>query len=492
MPNDPARMGARAAVRRAWLVAGAITAGTVAAAGAVPWSTGPDSAVLALTRVTVLDGRGGPPLTDATVVVRDGRIVAVGRSARTPVPRRARVLDLRGRVVTPGFVDMHYHVTTGAMRYRRDAGGVLDSSYDRRLAERLLRVALSRGITTIRDPGASPVDVAVALRDDVARRQVVGPRIFTAGPIVSSPRLSEAETRAAIRAQAAAGVDYVKLYSGIGPAQLRAAVDEAHRRGLRVIGHLQRTSWTEAALGGIDFVTHAGNWHESYIPAERRAAYAALGGGMRARIAWLEWLDLDGAGVDSMVRVLRDRRVSVDPTLVAYHTKFWWRDSVYQRDPDSALVPEVLANWRVLGMPTADWTPAEFDRVQAAWPKQLALVRRLHAGGVLLTVGSDLASPWVIPGVSFHQELALLESAGLSHGEVLRMATSNGARALGIDRDVGTVAVGKRADLVVLDGDPLADIANTRRIRYVVLGGAIYHPAELLRDHRRARVAESR
>jgi imidazolonepropionase-like amidohydrolase len=453
--------------------------GERAGAGVSPGDSGA-SAPVALAHVTVLDGRGGPPLPDATVLVRDGRIEAVGPSSRTPVPRGARVLDLPGHVVTPGFVDMHYHVTTGAMRYRRDAAGALDSTYDRALAERLLHVALSRGITTIRDPGASPVDAAIALRDDVARGRVLGPRVFTAGEILSSPRLTEEQIRRAIRAQAAAGVDYVKLYAGIDPSQLRIAVDEAHRHGLKVVGHLQRTSWTEAALGGIDFVTHAGNWHPAYIPAARRTAYAELGGGMRARIAWLEWLDLDGPAVDSMVRLLRERHVSVDPTLVAYHTKFWWRDSVYQHDPDSALVPEVLANWRVLGMHTADWTPAEFDRVQAAWPKQLALVRRLHEGGVLLTVGSDLASPWVIPGVSFHQELALLESAGLSRSEVLTMATWNGARALGIDGEVGSVEAGKRADLVVLGADPLADVTNTRRVVYVVLGGRLHRPAELL------------
>jgi imidazolonepropionase-like amidohydrolase len=170
----------------------------------------------------------------------------------------------------------------------------------------------------------------------------------------------------------------------------------------------------------------------------------------------------------------------VDPTLVAYHTKFWWRDSIYQRDPDVALVPEVLENWRVLGMHTRDWSAGDFDRAQAAWPRMLALVRRLHQEGVHLTVGSDLASPWVIPGVAFHQELALLESAGISRVEVLRMATRNGAEGLGIGHEVGTVEVGKRADLVVLEGDPAADIANTRRIIYVVLGGSIHRPDQLL------------
>jgi imidazolonepropionase-like amidohydrolase len=200
---------------------------------------------------------------------------------------------------------------------------------------------------------------------------------------------------------------------------------------------------------------------------------------MRARISWLEWLDLDGPAVDSMLTALHARRISVDPTLVAYHTKFWWRDSIYQRDPEAGLSPEVLENWRVLGMPTADWRADEFDRAQAAWPKMLALVARMHRAGVRLTTGSDLASPWVIPGVGLHQELALLVSAGIPPAEVLRMATRNGAEALGLLAQTGTVEQGKRADLLVLDADPLRDIRNTRRIRQVIVGGRVLQPGEL-------------
>ena len=437
---------------------------------------------LALTHARVFDGTGAPILDDRTILIDSGRIAAVGPSRDIAVPAGARIMDLAGQVVMPGMVDMHYHITTGAMRYRRDSAGTLDSTYDRRLAERLLRVALAHGITTIRDPGASPLEPALALRAAVDSGRVLGPRIFTAGPIISSPGLSEDEVRAAVRVQAAAGVDYIKLYSGIGPAVLAAAVDEAHRHGLKAIGHLQRTSWTEAARAGIDFLTHGGNWHEAYVRPDRRAAYEELGGTMRARIAWLEWLDVDGPAVDSMVQALREHRVSVDPTLVAYHTKFWWRDSIYQRDPDASLVPEVLENWRVLGMPTRDWTAAEFDRAQAAWPRMLALVRRLHDAGILLTTGSDLASPWVIPGTALHQELGLLETAGIPRSDVLRMATHDGAAALGIERESGTVQPGKRADLLVLEGDPVAAIANTRRIRYVFLNGVAHRPDELLAE----------
>jgi imidazolonepropionase-like amidohydrolase len=138
----------------------------------------------------------------------------VGHSSGIVQPPHARTIDLAGYVVTPGFIDMHYHVTTGAMRYRRTASGALDSTYDRALAERLLRVALSRGITTLRDPGASPVTEAVSLRHDVRNGRIPGPRIFTAGPILSSPRLSAEEIRSSIRDQSRAGVDLYQAARG--------------------------------------------------------------------------------------------------------------------------------------------------------------------------------------------------------------------------------------------------------------------------------------
>ena len=439
-----------------------------------------DEQALVLTGATVFAGPDVVPLRDAAVVVRNGTIAWVGPAAQLDAPRSAKVVDLRGMYITPGFIDTHYHLTISSMRYSRTAAGALDSIYDRALAERLLRVALARGITSLRDPGGSPRMSGVTLRDAVAAGRLAGPRIKVAGDILANPRMTAAEIREAVRAQAADRVDYIKVYSGFSPEQVAAAVDEAHKHGVGVIGHLQRTSWTEAARAGIDFITHGGNWHSAYLPAHRREAYDAMGGGMKARITWLEWLDVEGAALDSMLDVMVARNVMVDPTLVAYHTKFWWRDSIYQKHPDANIVPEVRSNWEVLGMHTANWTTAEFDRVQAAWPKQLQLVKRMHDAGVILLAGSDLASPWVIPGTAFHQELELLVSAGLSTADVLRIATRNGARALGILAVTGTIESGKRADLVVLRSDPSADIRATREIAHVMKDGHMIRPDTLL------------
>ena len=438
------------------------------------------SNAIAIVGASVWSPTSGRMQPNTTILVQNGTIAWVGPADDARLPAGARILDGEGRYVIPGLVDMHYHLTTGAMRYSRNDAGALDSIYDRRLAERLARVALAHGVTTVRDPGGSPYARGVELKRDVGAGRIPGPRIRLAGDILMDPGMPPDSIRASIRRQAADGVDYIKVYAAFSPDQVAVAVDEAHRHGLGVIGHLALTSWTEAADLGIDFITHGGNWHSAYVMTDRREDYEALSGGMRVRISWYEWLDTEGAAVDSMIRALAEHRVPVDPTLVAYHTKFWWRDSIYQRDPDVGIVPEVLENWRVLGMHTADWSEEEFDRVQAAWPRQLRLVKRMFDGGVLLTTGSDLASPWVIPGVALHQELALLTTAGIPASEVLRLATINGAEALGAVDSLGTIEAGKFADLVILASDPTADIRATRDILHVMKAGVVFTPEELL------------
>lgn len=437
-----------------------------------------DGDVLVLQGVTVIDVERGPQ-PDQSVVVQGGRIVAVGEGDAFAFGAEAEVFDLAGRFLVPGFIDMHAHVTI-----LPGEDGRLIPHYDRAASEQVLRTLLGFGVTTVRNP-AAPTENGVALREAVADGTVQGPRIFTAGsvldrrtrpfgPFIATP--TEEAVREEIQRQAAAGVDFIKTYAAMPPDLIEAAIDAAHAHGLPVIGHMQRTSWTEAARFGIDAITHGAPWTPSYLSEDDRVGYRQT---MKGRIYWLEHLDLDGPQVEEMLTALAENNVTIDPTLIAYHTKFWGDDPRYLNHPEHHHVPAmILDGWQQGGL-VSDWNEDDFTRAKAAWPKVLGLTKRLFDRGILLTAGSDLPNPWVIPGVSFHEELQLLADAGIPPLNVLRIATLNGAAALGIDDEIGTVAVGKRADLVVLTANPLEDIGNTRSIEWVIQGGTMIKPASM-------------
>jgi imidazolonepropionase-like amidohydrolase len=444
---------------------------TTASVDAAPPTT------LVLRGVTVIDGTGQPPAAGMDVLIENERVAGIRPSGRHRYDGTARVLDLPGRFVMPGLVDTHAHVTV--LFFHREPDGTTRTEYRRDLSEHALLLLLAHGVTTVRNPSA-PTAAGVALRDDVARAVIAGPRIVTSGEHLNDPRMTEAEIRAEVRRQAAAGVDMIKVYAGLRPAQVAVAIDEAHRQGVPVVGHLQSTTWTEAARLGIDAITHGLPWSTSYLPVHHRDEHARSRDFMRARVQWLERVEPEGPEIAEMIRELVERRIPVDPTLITYHTKFFGDDRRWTDHPALALVPELADRWRAGHTFVDDWTPADFARAKGRWPVVEEIVRRYHRAGVLLAAGSDLPQPWTIPGVSLHEELELLVNAGIPAAEVLRIATRNGAEALGLLDEIGTVEVGKRADLLVLSADPTADIRNTRRIEVVIQGGRVLRPAELL------------
>ncbi len=333
-----------------------------AAAAQLPVYSAADTAALALTHVTVIDGRGGPPRRDATVVIRRGMIEGIGDAG--PLPPGTREIDLRGHFVMPGLIDMHAH----AAYLRCIVPG--EHRWDRALSVRMMRLLLAAGITTARSP-ATPTALGVRLRDGVASGALLGPRFFVAGEPIFDGSWTAAQVRDEVRVQAAAGVDYIKVYAGLGPDAVGAAVAEAHRWGLPVIGHLQRTTWTEGAERGISFITHGANWASALLPAPARERYERLSreDGMRARIDWMEALDPRAAVIDTLIAALVRHRVSIDPTLVAYDSRFSGPGPRYTANPALARVPELHDDWKRCGAPTRGWSAADFERARAAWPK---------------------------------------------------------------------------------------------------------------------------
>jgi len=381
---------------------------------------------VALVGATVLDKPGAAPRPNTTVVLRAGRIAALGPQADLVLPEASEVRDLSGRWIMPGLIDAHAHV---------------QSSED-------LRALLFWGVTAFRNPaaplaptfpGPSPSSTAPPLR--VVR---AGPPIDHRPSAIGQSGAVEVTTareiQAAVRHQAAAGVDLVKLYVRLPPDLVRVAVAEAHRCGLPVLGDLALTSWTDAARASIDFLSHAMPRHPSLLPANHREAYLQDLAERRVHPLrrWFELVDLDGPEIQEMIGALRDHGVCVDPTLVGVEA--------------------------ALGGPNAP------DK-RAVWPMVLGLVSRLRAAGVSLLAGTDAPRPSISAGESLHRELGHLVDAGLSVTEVLSMVTAQNAVALGLAHSHGSLKPGRRADLLVLGADPLVHLANLAAIEEVYLAG---------------------
>jgi imidazolonepropionase-like amidohydrolase len=429
---------------------------------------------LLLHDVTLIDGSGAGPRPRTDVLVAGARIAAVGPAGSLDA-RGSTVVNLAGRFLVPGFVDLHAHV----MIHAWDEDGHVRPRWDRQGALEMLRLLLDHGVTTVRDPGAE-TEAAIALREELASGKVAGPTLFLAGRILNSspfdaapflPVFTPEAVRREVRRQAAAGVDAIKVYASMPPPLVRTAIEEAHAHKLPVLGHLQATTWTEATRLGIDGLEHAAPWSRSYLPAAKQAAYPET---LLGRIDWLEAVDLDGPQIRGLLDELVKHHVTVDPTLIAMWTKFF--GDVARRGKDIPRTPAIYRAGWAAGSFTRGWSEADYHRAHAAWPKLQELVRRMWKRGVRITVGTDTPTPWIVPGASVHDEMALLRDIGLPALDVLRAATSNAACALGKSDVFGTVSPGKRADLVILARDPLADIHNTRSIERVYQAGVAVFP----------------
>ena len=434
---------------------------------------------------TLIDGTGAAPVPDAVIVLQGDQILRIGKKGDFRYPDDATIYDLEGKWVIPGLIEMHAHLPAPAFQ------------------EEVLRTYVAFGVTTLFNPAATP-ETGVEVREQVASGELFGPAIYSAGEAINgtsfldgSARWVIVETEEAVREevqrQADMGVDYIKFYAHLPPDLARVTVEEAHRIGLKVVGHLGKTGWHEAARAGIDVILHSvlsgPTWE--LVPAARRddfrnnylpsANYPEDYDPSLFR-QWRSLVDLDGPELETLIELLLDNKTVVDPNLVVYESILWGNDPATRErlEPDFAPVP-MRMQWRQgLNPSTATWTEEDFAEVQATWPVFIEIVRRFHERGVPLTADTDLANPWITPGPALHREYELLVSAGIPPLDVLTIATDNPAIALGIIDEVGTIETGKRADLVILTADPLLDIRNTRAIEAVIKGGRRYDPESLL------------
>ncbi len=402
---------------------------------------------------TLIDGTGDPPKPNAVIIINGNKIVAVTNeteyrdqyyySLTNNETTRVNILNLTGKYVIPGLFDMHAHVA-----------GVRKNSYNQNFSENALEMLLDYGVTTIRNP-AGPTDQSIALKHNVSEGNIEGPEIFTAGVLLNGPQIAipfvetqistEEEAREEVRHQAEAGVDFVKLYVGLPPNLVKAAIDEAHSLGIRVIGHLYMTSWTDAANLGIDALTHGVPVNPSLLPSgDKREQFLENGGGPFEHFLWLDLVDLNSTEIKEMINALVENDIPVDPTLSIY-------EAMLKEDDGGFSNPQN----------------------QLRWAKVLQLTKMMYDNGVQILSGSDIPNFGLIPGASLHNELELLVEAGIKPLEVIKIATKNGATALDIDDRVGTIQPNKQADLIILSSNPLQDISNTKKIEAVIADGRL-------------------
>src|SRR5918995_468568 len=402
---------------------------------------------------TLIDGTGDPPKPNAVIIINGNKIVAVTNETEYPdqyyslinnETSRVNILNLTGKYVIPGLFDTHAHVA-----------GVRKNSYNQNFSENALKMLLDYGVTTIRSP-AGPTNQSIALKHNVSEGNIEGPEIFTAGrllnglqiaiPFVEKQISTEEQAREEVRHQAAVGVDYVKLYVGLPPNLVKAAIDEAHSQGIRVIGHLYMTSWTDAANLGIDALAHGVPVNPFLLPSgDKREQFFENGGGPFDHFLWLDLVDLNSTEIKEMVNALVENDIPVDPTLSIY-------EAMLKDDGD-------------------DDDGFSDPQNQLRWAKVLQLTKNMYDNGVQILSGSDIPNFGLVPGASLHNELELLAQTGIKPLEVIEIATNNGATALGIDDIVGTIQPEKQADMIILSTNPIENIRNTKEIEAVIVDG---------------------
>lgn len=444
---------------------------------------------LALDGVHLIDVARGRVLADRCVRIEHGRIVRLTRAGSRRCVRGTVRHALHGRYLLPGLIDMHAHLSLGPLELRRERGRMqMTAAADDTIAEHNARRLVAFGVTTIRNPGG---DLAAAARYKArwTAGSVIGPQSFDAGPVINNVELPGLATgvrtaedmQRVVKAQIDAGADWIKLYTALSPELLQAGITAAHAHGRPAVAHLDAVPWPQALAMGLDGIVHLMPISPALLDDQARSAWqASARPGAFAFFEWWEHFDPDGPGGDALVAAFNQHRPVFDATLIAFHAAFVQdQDNAYKDDTRRYAHPRLRANWESWFTFAIGWKPEDFVRARAIWPKVQRLAVRLHGTSARLTVGTDMSNPWIAPGISLHREMQLLAEAGVPIHRVLAAATRNAADALGIGDELGRIAPGYRADLLVLDANPLADIGHTRAIHAVVLAGRVLSTTDL-------------
>ncbi|MFN2399768.1 MAG: amidohydrolase family protein [Gemmatimonadaceae bacterium] len=431
-----------------------------------------DAPVIALTRVRVVDGTGAAPAEDQTVVIADGKISAVGKTGSVRIPAGARTLDLTGHTVIPGLVGLHDHTfyTTSARSVQINTSGP--------------RLYLASGVTTIRTTGSMSPYSEINLKRAIEKGEVPGPRMYITGPYLTGETgvggmhtlATPEDARRVVNYWADEGVSWLKFYTQVSRAAAGAAVDQAHKRGVKVTGHLCSISFREAVALGFDNVEHGLFVNTDYDP-EKKPDFCPQGS-----MAKLASLDLSSEPVRATFREMIDKKVAMTSTLAVFELYVPNRPPLEQRVLD-AMSPEVRNEYLTTRAQLAG--PGSFGISPEIFKKAQQFDYEFVKAGGLLAAGVDpTGNGGALPGFGDQRNYELLIEAGFTPVQAIQIMTSNGAKVLGAFDKYGSVTVGKLADLVVIKGDPISTHADIRNVVTVFKDGVGYDSAKLIESVR--------
>ena len=441
----------------------AVVAMLVAACGGGGSSSGSaDDGTYAIVDVNIVDVELGVTVRGQTVVVAGDRIERIGDSAEVEVPGGADTIDGQGRYLMPGLVDAHVHFFDAPV---------------------FGRTMLANGVLLVRDM-AMPTDEVVELRDELDSGALLGPEMRATGLVLDGdppffPELSLAvdtveEGRAAVRQQADAGVDMIKVYTVLDADVFLAIVDEAETLGLKVVGHVPESiSVEDAAVAGLASSEHLFGFDKlvgTLLGEPLDLSYRGIG----ADAGYLLRLDeVDRAEMAAVFERLRDSGLTVCPTVVTFQVGARL-NAIRAGDfaGNEYISQTVLDIWE------SQWAE-QVELPDAIWQNWAEVVQQLNAAGVPLMVGTDLLAPGIIPGFDIHQEMAIWQDTGIAPADVLRSATIVPARFMGLDDRLGTIAEGKSASMVLVGANPLDDVGNAAAIEAVFLRGQYFDADDL-------------
>lgn len=434
--------------------------------------------VIVFKNALLIDGKGGPAKPHQTIVIRNGKIDGIGPDNKILVPTDAKVIDLNGKALMPGLVMMHEHMYISAFS--------TDPFYlnVRQLPLSFPRLYLAGGATTIRTAGSVEPYSDLRIKQDIDRGLQPGPSIDLTAPYIEGkssrfPQMKENQTPA----EAAAFVNYwadqgftsFKAYMGIDRATLKAAIDAAHKRKLKITGHLCAVTYGEAADLGIDMLEHGFEASTDFV-TDKKADQCPPDSGGRSFAA----LDIQGAPAKQLLQHLLGKKVVIDSTLAVF-------EGVASDDALAAMAPDNREAF--LKLSAAIKARRAPDFVDKGLINSAKMEKMYYDLGGLLTVGTDpTGRGGTLAGYGSWRAIELLvEAGGFTPLEAIKIATLNGAIALGFNKRIGTIEVGKSADLLIIAGDPSTNIKDVEKVQYVFRNGVGYNSKKLI-DSVRGRV----